>query len=129
MRFHRSDFLDVFVDHLPEGVACFGKRVVTYHVDNEVTVRFADGTSETCDILVGCDGVKSVVRKQLFEDLVSKGHKDDLCPFEPRFSGTIAYRGLIPAQSIPFNADGSVHNVLQRPTMVCYVLCAVLSFV
>ncbi|KAM0269852.1 hypothetical protein ACHAQH_009618, partial [Verticillium albo-atrum] len=30
--------------------------------DGQVTVRFADGTSDTGDFLLGCDGIHSAVR-------------------------------------------------------------------
>ncbi|OKL58027.1 hypothetical protein UA08_06466 [Talaromyces atroroseus] len=47
----------------------FGKYV-THFESNEtgVTVHFADGTSESGALLVGADGVKSTVRKQLLPD-------------------------------------------------------------
>lgn len=59
------------VKKLPTSVARFGKRLVSYTVDESkpssaITISFTDGTSETCDVLVGGDGVKSVVRNLLF---------------------------------------------------------------
>lgn len=33
---------------------------------NHVTVRFADGTGDEADLLIGCDGVHSATRKLLF---------------------------------------------------------------
>ncbi|MEY9848514.1 2-polyprenyl-6-methoxyphenol hydroxylase-like FAD-dependent oxidoreductase [Streptacidiphilus sp. BW17] len=52
----------------------------TEHADG-VTVRFADGTSEDGDLLVGADGVRSAVRSQL------------LGPQPPDYTGYIAWRG------------------------------------
>ncbi|HXZ09378.1 MAG TPA: NAD(P)/FAD-dependent oxidoreductase [Paraburkholderia sp.] len=45
----------------------FDKTFVEYeqHADGRVTARFADGTNATADLLVGADGARSKVRRQL----------------------------------------------------------------
>ncbi|WP_321922115.1 FAD-dependent oxidoreductase [Paraburkholderia guartelaensis] len=45
----------------------FDKTFVAYeqHADGRVTARFADGTSASADVLVGADGARSKVRRQL----------------------------------------------------------------
>jgi 2-polyprenyl-6-methoxyphenol hydroxylase-like FAD-dependent oxidoreductase len=45
----------------------FDKTFVEYeqHADGRVTARFADGTSASADLLVGADGARSKVRRQL----------------------------------------------------------------
>ncbi|KAK0212884.1 FAD/NAD-P-binding domain-containing protein [Desarmillaria ectypa] len=111
IRFHRAHFLDVLVNCLPPGVAHFGKRLAAYSEDSEaetVTLNFVDGTTETCDLLVGCDGIKSTVRKQMFAK--EGGH-------EPVFTGTIAYRGLIPVPALC--SKGAAHRTVSTPMMYC----------
>ncbi|KAG7446323.1 FAD/NAD-P-binding domain-containing protein [Guyanagaster necrorhizus] len=111
IRFHRAHFLDVLVNRLPPGVAHFGKRLAAYSDDSEaetITLNFADGTTEACDLLVGCDGIKSTVRKQMFAE--EGGH-------DPVFTGTIAYRGLIPVSAL--SSDGAVHRTVSTPMMYC----------
>lgn len=53
-------------DRLPAHVLHFGRRCVEVveHPDR-VVARFADGTSATGDVLVGADGQRSVVRRQV----------------------------------------------------------------
>lgn len=48
----------------------------------DVTLHFRDGTSATADLVVGCDGIHSMLRSQFSAD-------------HPRYSGQIAYRGLV----------------------------------
>lgn len=48
-----------------------------------------DGTRVTGDAVIGCDGVRSVVRNTLWGNC------------NPEFSGMVAWRGLIPMESLP----------------------------
>ncbi|MDX2143751.1 MAG: FAD-dependent monooxygenase [Rhodospirillaceae bacterium] len=52
---------------------------------DKVTVTFTNGQSYTGDVLIGCDGVKSVVRELLYG------------PDKPKFTGQAAFRGLVDA--------------------------------
>lgn len=51
--------------------------------DEKVTAIFADGTSDTGDLLIGADGANSTVRKLLLPN------------HEPQYAGYVAYRGLV----------------------------------
>ncbi|KAM5533711.1 hypothetical protein V8D89_012584 [Ganoderma adspersum] len=127
IRFHRAHFLDALVDHLPAGAAHFGKRLAAYtyspvahQSEPQIRLQFSDGSAATCDLLVGCDGIKSVVRKQLLEDHVHKRRGDPqlLAHIGPVWSGTVAYRGLIPVERLR-NADGTEHRTIRSPMMYC----------
>lgn len=86
---HRAHFLDALVKLIPEGVAHFGKRMLDYEDDGEMVVlKFADGTTATHSAVIGCDGVKSQTRIKILG-------KDDPAA-QPVFSGSYAYRALIP---------------------------------
>ena len=52
---------------------------------NRVEARFGNGARTEADVLVGADGIHSVVRSEVFG------------PGKPRFTGCTAYRGLVPA--------------------------------
>jgi len=121
IRFHRAHFLDVLVEHLPDGVANFGKRLQSYtHADpsGPVTLSFADGSRAQCDLLVGCDGIKSVVRRQLLEEKAREGRPELMNYIDPFWSGMIAYRGLIPVGELTRN-DGTQHRTISSPMMYC----------
>ena len=56
-------------------------------VGDQVTVGFEDGTDATADLVIGADGIHSLIRAQFKPDL-------------PRYSGRICYRGLVPLKEI-----------------------------
>lgn len=89
---HRAILLDEMVKLLPTrlgaGLCSFNKRCTDVQEnDDGVTIFFADGTSSLHDAVIGCDGVKSRVRKVLLGDGTAN---------IPRFTGKYAYRGLVP---------------------------------
>ncbi|KAJ3999660.1 FAD/NAD-P-binding domain-containing protein [Lentinula boryana] len=118
IRFYRADFLDVFVDALPSGVAHFGMRLVSYSQKagaNEILLEFSNGTTGTCDLLVGCDGIKSSTRAQLLKEAADRSGDVTLLKFiDPVWTGTIAYRGLIPVERLPPS-----HRSIANPMMYC----------
>ncbi|KAF8200714.1 FAD/NAD-binding domain-containing protein [Pholiota molesta] len=125
IRFHRAEFLDVFVNHLPTGIAHFGKRLVSYlRTPNEsISLSFNDNTTALCDVLIGADGIKSTIRAQMYHEAADASNDQTLLRYiEPVWTGTTAYRGLIRVQDIPRNKDGSLHRTTQAPMMEWKVL-------
>ncbi|KAH8107255.1 FAD/NAD-P-binding domain-containing protein [Cristinia sonorae] len=119
IRFHRAHFLDVLVDHLPKGVAHFGKRLASYSETAEgVELAFTDGSSASFDVLIGCDGIKSTIRKQMYEEEASKGKPHLLQHVDPIWSGTMTYRSLIPAERLQ-EVAGHKHRVMDDAIVYC----------
>jgi 2-polyprenyl-6-methoxyphenol hydroxylase-like FAD-dependent oxidoreductase len=54
-----------------------------------VTAQLSDGREVRADLLVGADGARSQVRRQMFPDLL------------PRYAGYVAWRGLMPETELP----------------------------
>lgn len=86
---HRADLLGVLAGALPLDRIHLGHRLTgfTEH-DDGVEVRFANGARVTVGVLVGADGIHSTMRGALFG------------PERPRFTGCVAYRGLVPAERL-----------------------------
>ncbi|MFI0237680.1 FAD-dependent oxidoreductase [Streptomyces sp. NPDC016845] len=81
---HRGDFIEALLGALPEGMVRLGHRLESVEDRGDRSVlTFADGTTTEADLVIGADGIKSVVRRQLFSDQ------------EPVFSGEHAYRAVI----------------------------------
>ncbi|MCS6946595.1 MAG: FAD-dependent monooxygenase, partial [Steroidobacteraceae bacterium] len=90
---HRADLHAVLLDALRDlqpGAVHVGQAVVDVDGDSEtVRARLANGDAVTADMLIGADGIHSAVRAALFG-------RD-----RPRFTGFVAWRGLIPAAGVP----------------------------
>lgn len=118
--YHRAHFLDILVERLPKHMAHLGKRLQSYTQDAEngpIHLNFVDGTTADCDILVGCDGIKSVVRRHMYEGMAAEGSPEMRDYIEPVFTGEITYRMMIPAERIPLR-NGEKHPALSKTVIV-----------
>lgn len=96
---HRADLHRIFVEHLGEDNIHLGRTCIgTDTVGDTGVARFADGAEVEADIVVGADGIRSIIRKQLFGDE------------KPRFTNSIAWRCLIDIKHAPewVGPNGSV---------------------
>jgi salicylate hydroxylase len=86
---HRADVLRTLVAALPSDRMHIGHRLTGFvdHGDR-VETQFENGARIKADLLVGADGIHSTVRHILFG------------PEQPRFTGCMCYRGLVPAQRL-----------------------------
>ncbi|GJJ16131.1 hypothetical protein Clacol_010411 [Clathrus columnatus] len=107
MGFHRAAFLDLLVEIFNEentkGNIHFGKRCVQFIQTTDrkdVTIYFKDGTTATCDVLVGSDGIRSAIRKQLVDEKGWNVQDPAVDSSGLRFSGTVAFRALVDPASI-----------------------------
>jgi salicylate hydroxylase len=87
--FHRAELLDVLSATVPDGVLHLDHRCVGLTQQGDrVEVQFHNGATADADVVVGADGIHSTVREAI------------LGPESPRFSGHVAYRGLVPAARV-----------------------------
>jgi salicylate hydroxylase len=87
--FHRGDLAELLGAAVPAERVHVGHRLVELEQKAErVVARFENGATADADLLVGADGIHSRVRHLLFG------------PEKPRFTGCVAWRGLVPAERI-----------------------------
>ena len=66
---HRADLQRALLRALPPESIHLGKTLRAYaHAGEEMRAEFADATSQSCDLLIGADGLHSRVRAQMFGD-------------------------------------------------------------
>lgn len=133
MVFHRADFQEVLLKRLASSckVHC-GKRLRTYtqRPSEPIKLLFEDGSTATCDVLVGADGVKSAVRQTLMTEKAhiaqTEGRRaeaaDFLASIDPLWSGTHSYRALIPADRL--RAQYPNHRIFTQPMQVRNYRCS-----
>ncbi|GGQ74060.1 FAD-dependent monooxygenase [Streptomyces althioticus] len=81
---HRGDFIDALMGVLPEGMVHLGHKLERVEDRGDsAALTFTNGTTVEADLVVGADGIKSVVRQQLFSRK------------PPVFAGEHAYRTVI----------------------------------
>jgi len=87
---HRADFVNLLAAALPEGAVHTGHRAVGFAQDaDKARVTFANGATVEADAVVAADGIHSALREYAAP------------PSQPVFSGSVAYRGLVPAARVP----------------------------
>lgn len=86
---HRADLVQILFDAVPADSIRLGARCVAVsQTDDAVEVRLQTGETLRADVLVGCDGIHSVVRKHL------RGEE------EKHFANILMWRSLIPAERL-----------------------------
>ena len=87
---HRADLHSLLSDAV---LALDPKAIRLDHKLETITpdggLRFANGANVEADIVIGADGVKSIVRDQLFKTE------------PPLFTGQVAWRGVVPLEALP----------------------------
>ena len=129
LTFHRADFQTVLLRKLPTSYRIYcSKRLRSYEQRHggPISLLFEDGTSTSCDVLVGADGLKSAVRRSLLGEKASRAQSqnnwseaaDITALIEPTWSGTNAYRALVPADRL--RSRQSNHRALTQHMKVTH---------
>jgi salicylate hydroxylase len=99
---HRADLLAAIKRAVPADAVKLGTRLTGFSVSGAgVRLEFADGQRAQTDVLIGADGIHSLVRGTLTE------------PAPPSHSGMCAFRALVPAASAP--------ELARRPAQVVWL--------
>ncbi|EJD51856.1 FAD/NAD(P)-binding domain-containing protein [Auricularia subglabra TFB-10046 SS5] len=88
---HRAQLLDILVKRLPSECVHLGKRCISVKKRTQdsttYVTTFADGTAHFANVIIGADGMRSIVRNAVLDYYV-----------EPRYQGSQAFRGLFPGE-------------------------------
>ena len=107
LQLHRADLQGLLlrsVQALPNVSVRLGMDVL--RIENRphgAVAILQDGERLEGDVIVGCDGVRSFVREQMFG------------PDAPRFTGQVAWRGVVPADALPKGLIAPVAAVWNGP--------------
>ena len=89
----RADFLDALVRLIPEDCVHFGRRLD--HLEETpsgVKLGFEDGSKAMADIVIGCDGIRSVVKQFMLPE------ESESC--KPTYSGMYGYRAVLDMETM-----------------------------
>jgi len=86
---HRGDLHEALLAAVPDSCIALGHKLAGLDVErNGVALGFENGATARADVVIGADGVHSLVRELLFG------------PEAPRFTGRVAYRTTFPAERL-----------------------------
>lgn len=122
---HRADFHEMLVNKArefkPDAIQLNKRATGFTETDTGVELHFADGTSAKGDLLIGADGVKSAVRRQIAGEAPAS------------YTGDAAWRVIVPVERLPENFLPKVMSLFigGGGHVVCYYLRAgtLLNFV
>ncbi|KAJ7581793.1 hypothetical protein C8J56DRAFT_1006031 [Mycena floridula] len=128
--YHRAQLLSLLVSLLPKEVQeehiHFKKRLSRYDqgtAGTPIVLYFADDTTAECDILIGADGIKSPTRHGIFAERAAlepdETRKERILKWSvPRWTGMVAYRGLIASVDIEVS-PGQPHRCSNNLVFYC----------
>ncbi len=91
---HRKDLQQILLEACDLRTIRFGHRLTGLRTEsNHVHLDFSNGATERASLVVGADGIRSVIRKYI------SGGDDTI------FSGTTGFRGLVPRERLPSLPD------------------------
>lgn len=122
---HRADLHDILAAKAREfdpGIVRLNRKAIGFsETGDAVELRFADGATARGDLLIGADGLKSVVRAQIAGEVPAT------------YTGDAAWRLTVPVERLPAGLLAPVMSVFMGPAghVVCYYLRAgaLLNFV
>jgi salicylate hydroxylase len=93
--FHRADLLDALASGLDRSAIHLGHRLTGLEErDGSIALAFANGAEVEAEIVIGADGVRSVIRRALYGD------------DNPSYTGQMVWRALLNGGDVPEEVIG-----------------------
>lgn len=87
---HRREVLDILTSFIPRDRVQFNKRLTDIEQrEDHVVLSFADGIVAKAALVVGADGIQSIVREHVLRSIDPEG-------IAPKYANSYAYRAVIP---------------------------------
>ncbi|MGW1890096.1 FAD-dependent monooxygenase [Streptomyces sp. NPDC002004] len=110
---HRGEFQQLLVSKLPADLVHLGKRAVKVHqLQGQARIDFADGTDVTADLVVGAEGIRTVVQEAVGVEAPATSE------------GVMAYRALVPVEKLGWALEDQRLAIWFGPrrTFLCYLV-------
>ncbi|PIL36635.1 hypothetical protein GSI_00324 [Ganoderma sinense ZZ0214-1] len=130
--FFRAELQKVLLEHLlPKNKVRLNKRLESYVQLPQslgLELLFEDGSTAMCDVLLGCDGIRSRVRAMMYsrlaDDAQAEGKTDEAeqlrSHITPVFSGEVVYRCLIRKDTLPEGV--AEHEAFDTSDLVIHIV-------
>ncbi|EPQ52859.1 FAD/NAD P-binding domain-containing protein [Gloeophyllum trabeum ATCC 11539] len=130
--FHRAHFQQAILKNVPPSVKThLSKRLASLdepsNKDDPIVLYFTDGSTATCDVAFGADGIKSAVRaavwKKKVDSAAARGHHELAAlltkEMKPMWTGTVAYRALVSYDIVKEKAPSYKPETLECAILHC----------
>lgn len=132
--FHRNHLLELLATYLPSSSIHFNTRLVSYAPSsadgsNTINLQFSNGTSATCDVVFGCDGLYSVIRNGLINGYRFPSSASSSSPSPPKdvfWTGSSLFKTNVPISKVKTHFPH--HSALNGAQIVCLSFSFILSF-
>lgn len=133
---HRAAFLRELLADVPQDRLHSSKKLekVDQGDDGPITLRFVDGTTHECDVLVGADGIHSIVRKHILGNDPAASPRNSgawtimalKTAAEAQGSLGSGPKGLEEAREYSWVGDGvfAMHNMFNQGQVVQFIIAA-----
>ena len=113
---HRGHLLEALKEFLPSELLHYQKHLSSIKRNTNddpapYTIHFSDGATANADIIIGADGIKSKVRREI-------GIGDS-----PNYSGQVVYRGYVDYKDLPESTEELLRNVVNFRGPRRHIIC------